>query len=60
MNIWLISIINITAAVMDAMIINRGITDSCLSDIILGSVLLFANLGCLVLIHTEKQNKYYS
>lgn len=54
MNIWLISIINITAAVMDAMIINRGITDSCLSDIILGSVLLFANLGCLVLIHTEK------
>lgn len=46
---WLMIIVNITAIVLSAMVVNRGISNSCQNDIIFGLVLLYINLCCLVI-----------
>ena len=46
--VWLTIIINVIGTVLSAMVIDRGITDSCQNDILFGLVLLYINLCCLV------------
>ena len=53
---WIAIIINIIGLVLSVMIIDRGITDSCQNDTILGLVLLFVNLFCLVFNIYIKEN----
>ena len=62
MKCWVMTmiIINIVALILSVLIINRGITNSCQDDIILGLVLLFVNLICLVInIHRKENNIQY-
>ena len=58
MKCWVITmiIINIIALILSVLIINRGITNSCQDDIILGLVLLFVNLICLGINIYRKEN----
>lgn len=46
---WLMIIVNITAIVLSAMVVNRGISNSCQNDIIFGLILSFVNLFCLAI-----------
>ena len=58
MKCWVITmiIINIIALILSVLIINRGITNSCNHDVILGLVLLFVNLICLGINIYRKEN----
>ena len=59
MKCWVIImiIINIMAIILSVLIINRGITNLCQDDIILGLILLVINLICLVInIHRKENN----
>lgn len=58
MKCWIIImiIINIVALILSILIINRGITNSCQNDVILGLVLLVINLICLVINIHRKEN----
>ena len=49
MKCWVMTmiLINIVALILSVLIINRGITNLCQNDIILGLVLLVVNLICL-------------
>lgn len=58
MRCWVMTmiIINIVALILSVLIINRGITNLCQDDIILGVVLLFVNLVCLGINIYRKEN----
>lgn len=59
MRCWIFTmiIINIVALILSVLIINRGITNLCQDDIILGLILLVINLICLVInIHRKENN----
>ena len=59
MKCWVMTmiIINIIASILSILIINRGITNSCQDDIVLGLILLVINLICLVInIHREEND----
>ena len=49
-------IINIIASILSILIINRGITNSCQDDIVLGLILLVINLICLGINIYRKEN----
>lgn len=58
MKCWIITmiIINIVSVILSILIINRGITNSCQNDVILGLVLLVINLICLGINIYRKEN----
>lgn len=58
MKCWIITmiLINIVALILSVLIINRGITNLCQNDVILGLVLLVINLICLVINIHRKEN----
>lgn len=49
-------LINIVALILSVLIINRGITNLCQDDIILGLILLVINLICLGINIHRKEN----
>lgn len=58
MKCWVMTmiIINIIASILSILIINRGITNSCQDDIVLGLILLVINLICLGINIYRKEN----
>lgn len=58
MKCWIMTmiIINIVSVILSILIINRGITNLCQNDIILGLVLLVVNLICLGINVYRKEN----
>ena len=58
MKCWVMTmiLINIVALILSVLIINRGITNSCYHDVILGLILLVINLICLGINIYRKEN----